>query len=73
MPKLPVLSGGEVVRRLLRLGFDQVGQSGSHIKLRRGSAPVIVPDHREIRRGTLGSILRQAAVTIDELMTVVTH
>ena len=73
MPKLPVLSGRDVVRGLNRLGFEQVGQSGSHIKLRRRTATVIVPNHREVRRGTLGSILRQAGITIDDLMAALSH
>lgn len=73
MPKLPVLSGREVVRGLNRLGFEQVGQSGSHIKLRRRTATVIVPNHREVRKGTLGSILLQAGITIDELTTALSH
>ena len=73
MPKLPVLSGRDVVRGLNRLGFVQVSQSGSHIKLRRRTATVIVPNHREIRRGTLGSILHQAGITIDDLTAALSH
>lgn len=73
MPKLPVLSGREIVRGLNRLGFEHIAQSGSHIKLRRDSTTVIVPDHREVRRGTLTSILRQAGIGIDDLMTALTH
>jgi predicted RNA binding protein YcfA (HicA-like mRNA interferase family) len=73
MPKLPILSGRDVVRGLNRLGFEQVSQSGSHIKLRRRTATVIIPNHREIRRGTLGSILQQAGITIDDLLTALLH
>ena len=35
MPKLPRVSGAEVVRALIRLGFEQVRQRGSHVVLRR--------------------------------------
>ena len=73
MPKLPVLSGREVVRGLGRLGFEHVGQSGSHIKLRRASSTVIVPAHREVRRGTLASILQQAGISIEELMAALAN
>lgn len=73
MPKLPVLSGREVVRGLNRLGFKQVSQSGSHIKLRRRTATVIVPNHREVRKGTLGSILQQAGITIDDLVAALSN
>lgn len=73
MPKLPVLSGREVVRGLQRLGFEQVGQRGSHIKLRKGTSTVIVPDHREVRRGTLSSILKMANVPVEDLLNSVSH
>ena len=73
MPKLPVLSSREIVRGLGRLGFEQIGQRGSHIKLRRGSETVIVPNHREVRKGTLGSILQQAGITIDDLIAAISH
>jgi predicted RNA binding protein YcfA (HicA-like mRNA interferase family) len=73
MPKLPVLSARDVVRGLEKLGFQQVGQRGSHIKLRRDSATVIVPNHREVRKGTLGSILQLASVSIDDLMAAISQ
>lgn len=38
MPKLPVVSGADVVRALERLGFVVARQRGSHIVMRRGSA-----------------------------------
>ena len=69
MPKLPVASGQDVVSALIRLGFQQVRQRGSHVIMRRGSAGCSVPMHREIRRGTLGSIIKQAEITVEELMT----
>ena len=54
MPSLPVISGGEAVRALQRLGFSVVRQRGSHIVLRKGSQGCVVPNHREIKTGTLG-------------------
>ena len=68
MPKLPPVSGRDVVRGLLRLGFAQTGQRGSHVKLRRGSTVCIVPLHHELKRGTLSGILGQADVTAAELL-----
>ena len=73
MPKLPALSGREVVRGLRRLGFERIGQRGSHTKLRKGQLTVIVPDHREVRRGTLSSILKMANVTVEDLLNAVSH
>jgi predicted RNA binding protein YcfA (HicA-like mRNA interferase family) len=64
---LPVLSGREVVATLERAGFTRAGQRGSHVKLRNAKGRVvIVPLHREVARGTLRSILRQADLSADE-------
>lgn len=71
MPKLPPLSGRDIVRALERLGFVQVGQSGSHMKLRRAGISCIVPIHREVKKGTLASILRQAQVEQGEFVGAV--
>ena len=68
MPKLPRISGAEVVRALRRLGFEQVRQSGSHVILRRESKGCVVPLHSEIKVGTLAGVLRQAEVTTEEFM-----
>ena len=68
MPKFPVLSGAEIIRLLERMGFVQVRQRGSHVVLRRGKAGCVVPLHKEVKSGTLAGILRQAGVTIDDLL-----
>ncbi len=48
-PRLPVASGSEVIHALNRIGFGQVGQRGSHVKLRHADGrTVIVPLHREL-------------------------
>jgi predicted RNA binding protein YcfA (HicA-like mRNA interferase family) len=58
------------VRALERVGFEVITQQGSHIKLRRRFpfSQVIVPNHREIKPGTLKSILRMAGLTVDEFV-----
>jgi predicted RNA binding protein YcfA (HicA-like mRNA interferase family) len=63
MPKLPRVSGAEVVRALERLGFAKVRQSGSHVIMRRGSKGCVVPMHAEVKVGTLSGVLRQADVS----------
>lgn len=68
MPKLPHLSGAEIVRTLERLGFQQLRQKGSHVILRRGSEGCVVPLHREVKIGTLSGVLRQAGVAADEFI-----
>jgi predicted RNA binding protein YcfA (HicA-like mRNA interferase family) len=69
MPKLPVLSGAEVVRTLERLGFVVVRQRGSHIVLRKGVCGCVVPNHRELKLGTLSGVLKQAGVSIDDFVS----
>ena len=70
MPKLPILSGAEVVKMLERLGFVQVRQRGSHVVMRRGGAGTVVPLHKELKTGTLAGIIRQAGLTQDEFLGV---
>jgi predicted RNA binding protein YcfA (HicA-like mRNA interferase family) len=69
VPKL--FSAREVIRALRRAGFHQVSQRGSHIKLKKaiegGELVVIVPNYREIPKGTLESILLQARLTSEQL------
>ncbi|MCZ6728524.1 MAG: type II toxin-antitoxin system HicA family toxin [SAR324 cluster bacterium] len=67
--KLPRgLSGAEVVKSLQRLGFTVVRQTGSHVRLAKGSKRITVPMHRFITVGTLQSILRQAGVGLEEFL-----
>jgi len=68
MPKLPHISGAQAVKALERLGFAVARQSGSHIILRKGAIGCVVPNHKEIKVGTLAGILRQAGVSADEFM-----
>lgn len=64
---LPVVSGKETAQALQTVGFAVVSARGSHQKLRHGDGRVvIVPLHRELARGTLASILRQAGLTAEE-------
>jgi len=62
VPKLPRVSGAEIVRALERLGFIAVRQRGSHVVMRRGASGCVVPTHREVKLGTLVGILKQAGV-----------
>jgi len=68
--KLRVLSGKEVCAIVERHGFVQVRRRGSHIvmqkKVPEGTVTVPVPDHKELRIGTLQSIIRQSGVPRSE-------
>jgi predicted RNA binding protein YcfA (HicA-like mRNA interferase family) len=70
--RLPQVSGRECVTALQRFGFVVVRQRGSHIILRRDDpfAQLVVPDHKQLDRGTLRSILRQAEISIEEFVSV---
>ena len=67
-PSLPHISGAEAIRALQKLGFVTARQKGSHVILRRGSTGCVVPNHKEIKIGTLSSVLKQAGVSVDEFM-----
>ncbi len=71
MPKLPVISGRDVIKTLEKLGFEPLRQRGSHITMRRGNVGCVVPLHREGDRGTLQSILKQAGVTAQPFLDAV--
>ena len=70
MGKLRVLSGREVCAILQRHGFVQVRQRGSHIVMQRASGDttttIPVPDHNEVKVGTLRSIIRQSGLPRSE-------
>ena len=67
MPKLPVLSGEELIKILKKAGFSVVRQKGSHVSLQKGNFKTVVPLHDELAKGTLLGILRQCGLTKDEL------
>ena len=67
-PSLPHISGADAIRALQKLGFTVARQKDSHVVLRRGSTGCVVPNHRELKVGTLSSVLKQAGVSADEFM-----
>lgn len=64
MAKLRILSGQQVCQILSRHGFEEIRQRGSHIimqkKIKNSTITIPVPNHREIKTGTLMSIVRQS-------------
>ena len=61
------LSGQRVARVFEKLGWEIARQRGSHIILGKESsmATLSVPDHREVARGTLRSLIRDAGLTVE--------
>ena len=69
MSQLPKISGRELVKALRKIDYEQDRQRGSHIILRQIDFPhrrVTVPDHNEVAKGTLRTIIREVGLTIDE-------
>jgi predicted RNA binding protein YcfA (HicA-like mRNA interferase family) len=68
--KLPRVSGRDCIDALTRAGFLVKRQNASHVVLRRNDpfAQLVVPDHKELDRGTLRAILRQAGLSVDEFL-----
>jgi predicted RNA binding protein YcfA (HicA-like mRNA interferase family) len=73
MAKIPVLSGTQVVNAFRTLGWSVARQRGSHIILVKDGevASLSVPDHDEVARGTLRSLIRQAGVTVDGFLAAI--
>lgn len=73
-PKLPVVSGHDLIRVLIRVGYEVVRQRGSHVRLRHPrdsrKRPLTVPLHGELALGTLKRILRDAQLTVEELVSL---
>jgi len=70
---LPAVTGREVLKALVGVGFVHVSTKGSHAKVAHPDGrTAVVPMHggRDIPRGTLGSILRQAGLTIAEFREI---
>ena len=73
MSVLPRISGREAVAAFRRLGYEVDRQRGSHIILRHSEPPhrrLTVPDHREIGKGTLRALIREAGITAEEFSTL---
>ena len=72
MSKLPQISGRECVKALNQIGFYVRRRRGSHIILRRDHpyAQVVVPDHEQLDRGTLRSIIRDAGLNVEQFVAL---
>ena len=69
MSRLPVVSGQDAVRAFERVGYHVSHQSGSHIILRHEDPPyrrLSIPSHRELAKGTLRGLIRDAGLTVEE-------
>ncbi len=72
MPQLPVVSGRQARRSFEKAGWTFNRQRGSHMILVKTGVPVnpSVPDHRELDRGLLGGLIRDAGMTVDQFIAL---
>ena len=70
MSRLPRISGRDCIRALELAGFRRKHQKGSHVVLRRETpfAQVVVPDHKELHKGTLRGILHRAGLGVEDFL-----
>jgi len=68
MPKMPVLSGRDLIDILKSLGFVVVRQKGSHVSLQKGHYKTIVPLHNDLAKGTILGILKQCGLSKDDII-----
>ena len=73
MPKLPQVSGKQIIKALQKIGFEKISQKGSHIKLQRllgnRTQTVTIPNHKVIRKGTLrNGILKPINLSVEEFV-----
>lgn len=72
MTRLPRVSGRDCIKALGKAGFRRKHQKGSHVVLRRDApfAQVVVPDHKELHKGTLRGILTQAGLRVEDFLSL---
>jgi predicted RNA binding protein YcfA (HicA-like mRNA interferase family) len=73
--KLPVISGKEAVKAFEKLGYAPVRQKGSHIRMKHLSDAsktlISIPNHKVLGKGLLRKLLRDANITVEQLMKVI--
>jgi predicted RNA binding protein YcfA (HicA-like mRNA interferase family) len=70
MPVVPLVSGRDAVKAFEKLGWSFVRQNGSHMILVKDGylATLSIPDYKEVARGTLRSLIRDAEITVGEFI-----
>ena len=74
MPRLPLLSSADIIKALAKIGYKYDHQTGSHIILRATQPPfrrAVVPIRKEMPRGTMKAIIREAGLTPEQFMELI--
>ena len=74
MPKLPIISGLKIVKALNKIGFEHIRTSGSHMILTKkndnGKVTIPIPNHKELAKGTLKAIIKQAGLKLEDFLAL---
>ena len=70
MPSVPILPPSDVIKTFQRLGWQVVRQKGSHMIMTRPGhiATLSIPNHPEVARGTLRSLISKAGLTVGQFL-----
>jgi predicted RNA binding protein YcfA (HicA-like mRNA interferase family) len=74
MPKLPVTTGKKLVHILVKIDFEEIRRSGSHVFLKhKDGRRTVVPIHgnKNIPKGTLLAILRDIKISKDDFLKMI--
>ena len=70
--KLPVISGKDAVKTFEKLGYVQIRQTGSHIRMKHISdnskKPITIPNHRVLGKGLLRKLLRDVEISVEDFV-----
>jgi len=67
MPKLRVVSGMDMIKLAVKLGFEVKRQRGSHVILRKEAKRLVIPLHSTLKTGTLLQLLKTMGITREQL------
>jgi predicted RNA binding protein YcfA (HicA-like mRNA interferase family) len=72
MGRLGNISGKEAVKIFQKLGWQQIGQVGSHVVVVKPGirANLSIPQHKELSVGTLRALIRSAGLSVDEFLNL---
>lgn len=72
MGKLGNISGKHAVKAFQKIGWQQIGQVGSHVVMIKQGVRVnlSIPQHKELLTGTLHALIRSAGLTVDEFLNL---
>ncbi len=72
--KLPVISGKDAVKTFEKLGYIQIRQTGSHIRMKHISdnskKPITIPNHRVLGKGLLRKLLRDIEISVEDFVNL---